>query len=258
MIIRDDTNTHNSLYHLSLRWARADTNNFTYPDFIQSFNTAIKRVTAIIHQHDEAWPFHDRNASGNLIDTSLTLTAGTNEYTIAESWLKIAKVRILKYDATTWQTLDFINNEVVTDEDRVSSFMKGYYVRGNKLYLVGTPNYTVLNGIEITFQDGPTVITTDAGDYTKEVGYNPIFEELGALMPALDYLEINGPDEQARKVEKRIGIEPRRGVEGQGLLNALAVSYQERNDSPQTISLQRNNAASIALTDNYSGYNPLY
>ena len=256
MIIRDDVNTENSLYHLSLRWARADANNFTYRDFIQSLNMAINRITAVIHRHDEGWPWHDRNASGDLIDTSLTLTANTSEYAVSEPWLKIGGVRIKQEDGTTWKTLSFKDRTVVTDDERIGNWIGHYYLYGGKLVLVGKPNYTVANGIEITYQDGPTHITTDAGDYTLEVGFNPVFEELAALMPALDHLEINGPDEQARKVEKRVGIEPRQGTEGSGLLNALALSYVERNDVPQTMTLKKSNRA-LGLTDTYSGDYPL-
>lgn len=256
MQIRDDANPENSLYALSLRWARADTNNFTYEDFIQSLNMAINRITAVIHRHDQGWPWHDKNASGDLTDTSLTLTANTSEYAISEPWLKIASIRIKMEDGVTWKKLNFKSNDVVQDDERISNYITDYYPLGNKLYLVGKPNYTVANGIEVTYQDGPTHFIVGAGDYTKEVGFNPVFVELAALMPALDYLEINGPDEQARKVEKRVGIEPRRGVEGSGLLNELAVSYQERNDVPQTMSLRRSNRA-VGLTDTYAGDNPL-
>ena len=257
MQIRDDANPENSLYALALRWARADSTNFTYEDFVQSLNMAINRITSIIHRHDEGWAWHDRNASGDLTDTSLTLTTNVSEYAIAEAWLKIAGVRILLQDGTTWKTLTFKNPVVVTDEERVSNNIEYYYLYGNKLVLVGKPEYTVANGIEITFQTTPTYITTDASDYTLEVGYNPIFEELSALMPALDYLEINGPDEQARKVEKRIGIEPRQGSEGSGLLNALALSYVERNDAPATLSIKGSPRA-VGLTDAYSASNPIY
>ena len=257
MQIRDDANPENSLYALSLRWARADTNNFTYEDFIQSLNMAINRITAIIHRHDEGWPWHDRNASGDLIDTSLTLTINTSEYAISEPWLKIGGVRILQEDGTTWKTLTFKDRTVVTDDEKTSNWIAYYYLYGSKLVLVGKPSYTIANGIEITYQDGPTYITTAVGDYTKEVGFNPVFEELAALMPALDYLEINGPDEQARKVEKRVGIEPRQGTEGSGLLNAIALSYSERNDVPQTMSLRGSNRV-LGLTDAYSGNYPMY
>jgi hypothetical protein len=257
MILRDDVNTYNSLYHLSLRWARADSNNFLYSDFIQSLNMAVNRLTAIIHSNDGGWPWHDTNSNGDLVDTSLNLTANQSEYPLALPWLKIAQIRIKLNDGVTWHSLTFKSNDVVTDFERISPNIQHYYLLGTKLFLVGVPEYTQNNGIEITYQTGATHFTTAVGDYTKTVGYNPNFEELSALMPALDYLEINGPDEQARKVEKRIGIEPRAGVEGSGLLNSLAVSYQERNDVMQTISLSRSNRA-IGLTDIYSGNNPMY
>jgi hypothetical protein len=255
MKLRDDVNTYNSLYHLSLRWARADVNNFPYADFIQSFNVAVNKITAIVLRHDKGWKSMDRNDTGQLLDTTLTLTSGVSAYSLSLPWLKIARVRIKLTDGTTWKTLQFKDRIQLTDAELASNNVAYYYLLGGTLYLAGVPNWTMANGIEVEYQKGPVHFTPT--DLDEEVGFSPLFEELGALMPALDYLEINGPDEQARKVEKKIGIEPRRGIEGSGLLNDLAVSYQERNDVNQTISLPTSGRA-LGLTDGYSGNYPMY
>ncbi len=253
MILKDDVNQYNSLYHLALRWARSDVNNFPYADFIQSFNMAINRITAVVMRHDQSWNWTDRNSVTGLIDTSKTLTAGQDTYTLSTPWLKISRIRIKLGDGVTWRTLQKRQRNELSDDELAGSEIQSYYLLGNNLYLGGKPSYTVTNGIEVQFQNGPVHFTPT--DENEEVGFSPLFEELGALMPALDYLEINGPNEQAVKVMNRIGIEPRRGVEGSGLLNALAVSYQERDNTVQTMTLKGNPTA-YGLIDAYSERNP--
>jgi len=257
MQLKDDTNQYNSLYHLSLRWARADSNNFTYADFIQSLNMAVNRLTAVAQRHDKSWKSQDTNSTSNLLDTTNDLTIGENIIAISTPWRKISRIRIKESNGTSWKTLTFKSRDVVTDDEMVSGMLEHYYLLGGKLYIVGFSNYAASNGVEVQYQEGPVAFTPEAGDEDAVVGFDPIFEELAALMPALDYLEINGPDEQARKVEVRIGVEPRRGIEGSGLLNALAVTYQERHDIEHTLSLARNNTANGLLND-YSGNYPLY
>ena len=255
MKLRDDTNQYDSLYHLSLRWARADETNFPYADFIQSYNVAVNKITSVVFRHDKGWQYMDRNDTGELLDRTLALTSGVSAYALATPWLKIARVRVKQPDGITWKTLDYKDRIQLADDELTSATVQYFYLLGNTLYLAGVPNYSMANGIEVQYQKRPIQFTPT--DTNVEVGFNPLFEELGALMPALDYLEINGPDEQARKVEKKIGIEPRQGVVGSGLLNDLALSYQERADVVKTLSLKGSPRA-MGLTDLYGGDYPMY
>lgn len=244
MILKDDANTYNSLYHLSLRWARADSVNFTFEDFIQSLNMAVNKLTALVQRHDREWQSADRNSTDELT-TPINLVAGTSKYSISAPWLKIARVR-MKDSSGNWFTLDHTIRKFVGDDDFLSPDISKYYLLGNFLYLVGVPAHSATGGIEIQFQSKLSHFTP--ADAAKEVGFTPIFEELAALMPALDYLDINGPDEQAVKVRDRIGVEPRSGIAGSGLLNDMAISYQERSDEPLTISLNNGgNARALGL-----------
>lgn len=255
MKLRDDANQYNSLYHLSLRWARADETNFSYDDFIQSFNMAVNKITAVVFRHDTGWKHMDRNDTGELLDVTKTLSSGVSAYALSTPWLKIRRVRILLDDGVTWRTLQYKDRNQLNDDELAGNSVTSYYLLGGFLYLAGVPTWGVANGIEVQYQKGPIHFTPN--DTNEEVGFSPLFEELGALMPALDYLEINGPDEQARKVEKKIGIEPRRGIEGAGLLNDLAVSYQERNDVINTLSFKGNSRALGLQDGNYNQY-PMY
>lgn len=241
MILRDDVQPYNSLYHLSLQWARSDDTNFTFDEFVRFLNVALNRLQAVIMRHDQDWKYRDRNAApGSLIDATTDLVANQSAYPIALHWLKIARVRV-KDEQGNYHTIHNVDRYDVADWQFGNPCIRGYYLLGNTLYLVGTPTYGYAAGIEVQYQQGATHFTP--ADAAKTVGFDPTFEEAAALMPALDYLDINGPEEQAVKVRTRIGTEPRQGAEGSGLLNALALSYQQRDDTPKRLSLRRNNRA---------------
>lgn len=239
MILKDDVNTYNSLYHLSMRWARADSTNFTFEDFIQSLNMAVNKLTALVQRHDREWLSADRNSTDELT-TTVNLVASTSKYTISTPWLKIARVRI-KDQNGNWFTIKQTTRKEASDDELITHDIGKYFLLGNYLYLVGIPQYSYTGGIEIQFQS--KLVHFVPADTTKEVGFSPIFEELAALMPALDYLDMNGPDEQAVKVRERIGVEPRPGIVGTGLLNDMAISYQERSDEPKHITLASSDTA---------------
>ena len=256
MILRDNSNEYNSLYHASLRWARADSTNFPFdPDYIQYLNLAANKLSALVKRYDSDWKWIDSNNTSELLDTTLNLTSSVSKYTIPAGWKKIARVRIKESDGTTWRTLEKKNRRQVTDDELVGSYIQYYFVLGGYLYLVGVPTYTQANGIEVEYQTGASAfVPADTGE---EVGFNNEFEELAILMPALDYLDINGPEEQARKVRDKIGTEPRAGQEGTGLLGALVASFLERHDAPEKISLAKSPRA-VGLLEHTSDINPLY
>lgn len=245
MLIRDDTNTYNSLYHRALEWARADSTNFTFEQYVGYANSWLDKVAAIIKRHDNTWKWKDTNDPNELISTSLNLQIGVSKYAISAAWLKIARIRLKQPDGT-FRTLDRKDRRAFSDEELAGSIITGYYFLGGHFYLGGIPAYGAANGLEVQFQGTAVHIDPDDldnGVLDMEPGFNPEQHEIIALGPALDYLEINGPDEQARKVEKKIGVEPRQGVEGTGLLGALAASYSERDDAPQDVSLEKSGRA---------------
>lgn len=255
MILRDNTNEHNSLYHATLRRARTTSELLPFdPDYIQSLNSWVKRIEAVIKRYDGWWKHVDSNLNDDLIDT-INLTTGVQKYELNSSWLKIARVRILDKDGKTWKTLHNKNRADISDAELSSTDVRYYFLLGGNLWLAGKPNYSQANGIEVQYQTNAYQFIP--GDTDKEVGFDPIFEELAILGPALDYLEINGPDDQEAKVRLRIGQEPIGNIQGTGLLGALAESYSERLDEQQILEIEKSpRAQGLQIDSMGSDLNP--
>lgn len=256
MKLRDNSNPHNSLYHSSLRWARATDSLYPFdPDFLQSLNQWVKRVDALIKRYDGRWPHADSNLTSEDLLTPIDLTAGEQQYPL--TYPIVARVRILEDDGVTWRTLTHRTRANLTDDELSSADVRYWYTLGGYLWLAGKTTYSRTNGIEIQYQLGP--YTFVPADTAKEVGFDPLFEEIAILGPALDYLDINGPEEQAAKVRNRIGQEPINNVQGTGLLGALATAYAERIDDVPEIELERSNRALGLQVDSISSdTNPVW
>ncbi len=152
MKIRDDANTTNSLYHLAIRWARANDSNFTFSDFVQSANVALDKIAALIKRYDDSWKWKDANDANELIDTSLELQSGVSGYAVPSNVFKIARVRILESDGTTWRTIEKKTRRQISDDEMKTSYIRYWYILGTKIYLAGEPDYSQTNGIEINFK----------------------------------------------------------------------------------------------------------
>lgn len=257
MKLKDDANEYNSLYHATLDEARTTATSLPFdPDYIRSLNFWVKRVEALIKRFDGWWKHVDRNLTNeDLVDT-IDLTVNVRKYAVNTNWLKIASVRILENDGSTWKTLEEKSNDNVSDHERVSSDLHAYYLLGGYLWLVGTPSYSQTNGIEITFQTKAYQFTPD--DEDMEVGFDQTFERIAVLGPAYDHLRKNGPKDQFVLVRDELGQEPIGNIQGTGLLGALAVSYSERLDEQPELEIQRSDRAQALQTDSIGGdLNPI-
>lgn len=259
MLLKDDANEYNSLYHATLDEARTTTDLLPFdPDYIRSLNFWVKRIDALIKRYDGWWPFADSNLSNeDLVDT-IDLTQNIRKYEVDSAWRIISGVRILENDGTTWRTLEEKNRDNISDAElEAEGDVRFYYLLGGYLWLAGKPSYGQTNGIEITFQTGTYQFTPS--DDAKEVGFEPIFERIAVLGPAFDYLRKNGPQEQYTLVRDELGQEPIGNVQGTGLLGALAVFYSERLDEQPELEIERGDRALGLQIDSIgSDLNPPY
>lgn len=246
MKINDASNTHQSIYHLALRWALASSTDFPFdPDFVQSANIALDKLIALIMRNDNTWEWDDGNQADLPIATA-DLASGQDNYSIAVTHLKILRVRV-KDQNGNWKTLNPIQRRELTDTQLAASGLpEGYDKLGGSIFLVPKPDYASTGGLELQFQRGASYFADDST--TKEPGFAAEFHELVALMPALDFCDINGKDKQAARIRERIGREPIGSDEGSGLLGAMAAFYRSRDyDRPQSLSLAKSNRASSTL-----------
>lgn len=242
MLLQDNSNEYNSLYHATLEEARTTSTQLPFnPDYLRSLNFWVKKVEALIKRQDGWWKHVDANITDKTLIAKFNLVSGTQSYVINAGWLKIARVRILENDGITWRTLDNKNRANISDAEMASSDVRFYYLLGGFLWLAGNPNYSQVNGIEIQYQT--TTYQFTPSDTGKSVGFDPTFERLAVLGPAFDFLRKNGPKDQYVLVRDEIGQEPIGNIQGTGLLGAIAVAYSERLDEQPEIELEMSNRA---------------
>ena len=213
-----------------------DTTTLDLPTFVRSANFGLDRVISIILRADGKWQFDDSNNSGELLDITTDLVAGTQKYAILLIWLKIKKVRI-KDSAGNFITLHPIDRDILTDNQLRADAgdPKRYDKLGNFLYFHPTPNHSATAGIEVQFQRGASFFLFD--DTTKEPGFATDFHRLISLYGALDYCEINDLDRRAQKIRLKIGNPPMDGIPGSGMEGELAAHYARR-DTDQKVGLR--------------------
>lgn len=258
MKLKSDLEEYNSLYHATLDEARTTASSLPFdPDYIRSLNFWVKRVEALIKRYDGWWKHVDANLVGeDLVDT-IDLQVNVRKYALNSNWLKIAGIRILENDGTTWKTLEEKSNDNVNDFERTASDVQYYYLLGGYLWLVGTPSYSQTGGIEITFQTKAYQFTPL--DEDMEVGFDQTFERIAVLGPAYDYLRKHGPQDQFVFIRDELGQEPLGNVAGTGLLGALATAYAERLDEQPELEMEISNRAVALQQDSIgSDLNPVW
>lgn len=235
----------NSLYRDALAWAGASATDFPFdPDFVRNANLWLDLVTGYIMEFDGSWKWDDANRTTLPIGTG-NLVSDQDNYSVSVGYLKLIRVRV-KDQNGNWITLKPIQRRSLSDSDLAASGTPtSYYKLGNSIFLTPIPNYALTGGIEIQVQKGGVYFTTD--DTTKEPGYAPHLHRLNSLGPALDYLDINGPIARANAVRARIGVCPKNGQPGSGLLGLLAEHYSSRDyDQAPRLELEKSNRG-IAL-----------
>jgi len=250
------TDKETSLYEDALYWSGANSNSFPVdPDFTRAANLGLDRVHQLILRSDGRFQFDDENLSTELLDTTLTLTSGTQKYELGAAWLKIARVRVKEANGD-WRTLKPVDRRSLSDSQLAASGTPWAYDKlGNFLYLVDTPNYTQANGIEVQYQREPDYF--DPTDTTKEPGFASPFHRLISLYAALDYVESNTIPNRADVIRARIGRppSPETNDPGSGMEMELCNFYASRDaDMPVSLSLQHEDFGGSALGDG-SGQN---
>jgi len=244
----------NSLYADALYWSGATTDTFPIdPDFTRLANFALDFLAAIAMKFDASWEWQDSNDSANeLIDGTTTLTSGTSKYTPSVGWLKISRVRI-KDPNGNWITLEPVDRRQLSDSQlSASGTPSGYYKLGAHIYLVGTPNYTQANGIEVQVQKGKVDFVV--ADTTAVPGIPSPFHRLVSLMPALDFCEVNEMEQRASALRKRIGSvpDPQLNDSGSGMLREFAIFMSERDkDLAPAMTLRREDYGAGAMMDDF-------
>jgi len=237
MRIRDDSNQYNSLYHLALSWARLNSTDYTFEEFVRDANLSLNEVSAVIMEFDNTWQWQDFNLvdgdDNPVMNIAYSdLEAGQDNYPLSISHLKISRIRIKDRNGN-YTTLRPKDRRQQSDTLlNATGDPREYDKFGNLIFLLPTPNYSYERGIEMQYQGLPVYFTPD--DTTKEPGYNPQFHELVALISAKKKCKKEGFIDQANIIESEIGLPPRGSQEGTGMYGRMVNYYSSRDyDRPQ-------------------------
>lgn len=205
MEIRNDTNKENSLYHDYLFWIAgsrdASTTAYPFVDFVGNANFALDAVVRKIYRTDGRWQYDDLNHADRPVATT-DLVANQDNYTIADTHLKIARVRAKNQDGD-YVTLEPKDRRDLSDDELSLSGEPRYYDKaGASLILVPTPDYDSSGGLEIEFQRGSNYFSTS--DTDKEPGIPSIFHRYISLLPAQDNVLANGIPNKLQVIEAKL------------------------------------------------------
>lgn len=225
----NDTTTEQGLYQDALYLTGTTTATFSIEDFTRSANQAQNKVVALIQENDRKWKWSDSNSGKR--DISVTdVVHGLDNYTMEVYHMKIKEVRI-KDPQGGWRTLLAKDRRLLNDTEKNSTGVPESYDKdGDSIILTPTANYSMADGLEIHYQQGPVYFDKD--DTDKQPGFCPLFHRLVSLYPAYDWLvsnatAINPLEHKIRRVVDLI----------KDMENDLVEHYQNR-DEDEVVVLQ--------------------
>lgn len=182
-------------------WAGTDSVTYPIADITRNANLALETVTTKIMRSAGRWQFDDTNRTDLPIATT-DLNSGQDNYSLAVSHLKVARVRIKDLQGK-WRTLKATDRRNLSDEQLAEVGVPVWYDKlGVSLFPIPVPNYTSEEGLEVQFERQPSYFTTS--DTTKEPGFASNFHRLISLYTALDYTDPNELEKRSAKIRGRI------------------------------------------------------
>ena len=178
-----------------------NTTVITYPlqAKTRAANKTLRKVWSWIFSAYGGWQFDDSNNTTTLPIATTTLTVGQLDYDIPSGALTVRGVEILPSGSTVYQRVEEVTEEEIiqagrTDASLFTSTGVPVYYRpiGNSIKLYPAPNYTIANGLRLTFDSG--VISFASTDTTKQPGFVSQFHEVVSVGMALEYARRNNLD----------------------------------------------------------------
>ena len=227
----------------------SDTTSYPIKAFTRNANLALDKVISWMQKADNIWVSDDTNQTGELLDVSTNLVAGTVKYALSITWLKIGRVRI-KDPTGNWITIQNLARKAIDDTTltEANGTPRAYFLLGNYLYLTPATSYVSAGGLEVQFQRGASYFAYT--DTTKVPGFATQFHRLISMMAALDFCQINSMPERVAVLEGMIGAPPdlMNNQPGSGMVKELVDFYSSRDaDSKITLVPRRTDYGELAL-----------
>lgn len=215
----------NKIYFLS--GATGDTSatvKGSYPnaDLLIGVNSAMDRVSSLILMADLRWRWDDSNQTDLPIATA-ALVANQQDYSISSTHLIIERVEAKDEDGN-WHLLTPIDQSLLkksrktamSEYKETAGDPSEYDLVGDSILLYPKPDYAQAASLKIHFARGHAVFT-DAQIWTayavagtKVLGFNSLFHDLIAYIPAYEYCSIFKPERagflltRMREMEKEL------------------------------------------------------
>jgi hypothetical protein len=174
-----------------------NTNSVTYPikEKTRAANKTLRKIWAWIFAAYGGWQYDDSNNTDFPV-AKTNLTSGQQDYSLPPGTLTVRGVEILLQGGAVYQRLYPLNEEQLIENgiSEGSFFTTNgvplyYRVIGGSIKLYAAPNYTISNGLRVTFDRGSVAFASS--DTTKVPGFASEFHEAVAVGMAQEYARRN-------------------------------------------------------------------
>lgn len=235
MKFNDSNNPEESIVDDIDFFCNTDSTSFPIEDKTRRVNQWYYRVQTDIMRTDARFQFGDRN-HGKLPEYTADLQGGQQIYELPDEFMEVHAVEIKETDGEFYrldqidiQDLEYsISNYRDEDGKPMEYDLTSDVIR---LFPAPDPNsVTLSNGLKVYITRNVSVF--DSGDTTKEPGFDNAYHQILSLGPSVDYLAINGTNENRNEVQTML----------QELRQELIQTYQARNveSNPQLRTKQKN------------------
>lgn len=118
-------------------------------------NMALTDYSALALASSSNWQFDDSAWNDTPVATT-DLEAGRYEYEFDDSFLIVRRVEIKFPSSSTWRELQYKNELQIPNISDRHETQQGqpfwWYIKGNSIYLVGTPDQTVVGGLRVHYE----------------------------------------------------------------------------------------------------------
>ena len=215
-----------------------DTTSYPIKSFTRNANLALDKITGWKTKSDGMWPSDDTNQTGELLDLTTNVVAGTAKYAIGATWLKIKRLRI-KDSSGNWITIPNVDRKAIGDTTLTegNGTPRCYFLLGNYAYLVPGPSYSSSGGMEVQYQRGASYFVYT--DTTKTPGFDVNYHRLVSMMCALEFCKVNTLTDRVSQLMVDIGTPPDllNNQSGSGMAKEFIDSFASR-DADAKISFQ--------------------
>lgn len=209
MRFNDTNNEDKSIVHDIDWWCGTNSTSFPIEDKTRRVNQWYYKVQTEIMQTDARFQFDDDNYS-DLPEFRANLVDGQALYELPDKFMEVHAVEIKAQDGDYFRLdqIDLQDMEYTASDYRSTDGKPAEYdLTGDSLRLFPAPSsdsVELTNGLKVYITRNVGVFETS--DTTKEPGFNDAFHEILSIGPAMDYLAVDGTNEDRSELQNRLTL----------------------------------------------------